>query len=239
MEAPVAAALGKLDAFNLFDPTWTDPEYDIYYKMLDAGIKLPASTGSDWFVSNPNRVYAYTGGEFSYDDWLDALRQGRTFITNGPALSLTVADRMPGDEIETSPGVALPVTATWQSHYPIHRVEVLYNGKVVAVESHPHGSKRGGITTDISVVADGWVAARLWSDARDSFAQPVFAHTSPVYLAAGKASREKQDAGAWFDNRIETSMEWVRKKGKFYTDQQRREVLDLFRQGQEVYRSMR
>jgi hypothetical protein len=30
MEAPVAAALGKLDAFNLFDPYWMDPEYDLW-----------------------------------------------------------------------------------------------------------------------------------------------------------------------------------------------------------------
>ena len=42
MEAPVAAALGKIDAFNLFDPYWNDTEYDIYYQMLNAGIKLPA-----------------------------------------------------------------------------------------------------------------------------------------------------------------------------------------------------
>ena len=56
MEAPVAAALGKVDAFNLFDPNWMDPEYDIYYKMLDAGIRMPASTGSDWFISSANRV---------------------------------------------------------------------------------------------------------------------------------------------------------------------------------------
>ena len=64
MEAPVAAALGKVDAFNLFDPNWMDAEYDIYYKMLDAGIRLPASTGSDWFISSANRVYAQTGGPF-------------------------------------------------------------------------------------------------------------------------------------------------------------------------------
>ncbi len=52
MEAPVAAALGKIDAFNLFDPFWMDPEYDVYYRMLNAGTRLPASTGSDWFISH-------------------------------------------------------------------------------------------------------------------------------------------------------------------------------------------
>ena len=96
MEAPVAAALGKVDAFNLFDPNWMDPEYDIYYKMLDAGIRMPASTGSDWFISSANRVYAHTGGPFEHEPWFDALKRGRTFITNGPALSLSRERRAAG-----------------------------------------------------------------------------------------------------------------------------------------------
>ena len=62
LEAPVAAAMGKVDAFNLFDPYWADAEYDIYYRMLNAGIRLPASTGSDWFLCSGNRVYAHSGG---------------------------------------------------------------------------------------------------------------------------------------------------------------------------------
>ena len=60
MEAPIAAALGKLDAFNLFDPFWMDPEYDLWYKLLNCGISLPASTGTDWFVCSNNRVYVNT-----------------------------------------------------------------------------------------------------------------------------------------------------------------------------------
>ena len=46
VEAPVAGVLGKVDAFNLFDNYWMDPEYDVYYQMLNAGIRLPVSTGS-------------------------------------------------------------------------------------------------------------------------------------------------------------------------------------------------
>ena len=62
MEAPVAASLGKLDAFNLFDPYWMDPEYDVWYRLLNCGIRLPASTGSDWYICSNNRVYVPTGG---------------------------------------------------------------------------------------------------------------------------------------------------------------------------------
>ena len=238
MEAPVAAALGKLDAFNLFDPTWSDPEYDIYYRMLNAGIRLPASTGSDWFISSANRVYAHTGGPFDYESWVGALKEGRTFITNGPAVTLSVQGEEPGSEIESAPGERLSTLVTWKSHYPISRVEVLFNGNVVAQEPFPQGSKEGHLEADVSAPSDGWMAARLSSDARDSFLQPVYAHTSPVYVKAGADGPEKEAAARWFDDSIERSLEWVGSKGKFYTDNQRREVLDLFRQGQDVYRAM-
>jgi hypothetical protein len=238
MEAPVAAALGKVDAFNLFDPNWMDPEYDIYYRMLNAGIRLPASTGSDWFISSANRVYARTGGPFDYESWVRALTEGRTFITNGPALTLSVQDEEPGGEVESAAGRALSTLVTWKSHYPITRVEVLFNGSVVAQERFPQGSTEGRLEADVAAASDGWIAARLSSNARDSYSQPVFAHTSPVYVKTGAGGPEKRDAARWFDDSIERSLEWVGAKGKFYNDRQRREVVDLFRQGQQVYRAM-
>ena len=238
MEAPVAAALGKLDAFNLFDPNWNDVEYDIYYRMLNAGLKLPASTGSDWFISSANRVYTHSGGQFEYEAWLQALKEGRTFITNGPALSLSVQGHEPGDEIEAKPDERISTLVTWQSHYAVKHIEVLFNGNVVAREDFPEGTTEGHFEGEISVPSDGWIAARLSSDVRDSFYQPIFAHTSPVYVTTGRDSTEKHEAATWFDDAIERSLEWVNTKGRFYTDNQRQEVVDLFREGQKVYRGM-
>ena len=104
LEAPVAAALGKLDGFNLFDPFWMDPEYEIWYRLLNCGIPLPASTGSDWFVCSNNRVYVDLGGAaFEYDRWIDGLKAGRTFITNGPLLLLRADGAAPGDTLQVQP----------------------------------------------------------------------------------------------------------------------------------------
>ena len=238
MEAPVAAALGKVDAFNLFDPNWMDDEYDIYYRMLNAGIRLPASTGSDWFICSANRVYAHTGGPFDYESWADSLKKGRSFITNGPALSLDVEGHGPGAQIELSPEGTAAAAVSWSSHYPITRAEIIYNGRPVASRAFPEGSRKGLLETEVSVPADGWVAARLSSTARDSYLQPVFAHASPVYVKVGVDGEDRREAAAWFDQEIERSIEWVGSKGRFYTDSQRREVVDLFRQGQGHYKAM-
>jgi hypothetical protein len=239
MEAPVAAALGKVQAINLFDPYWNDVEYDVWYHMLNCGVRLPASTGSDWFVSSANRVYAHGSPQFSYDEWLEAVRAGRTFITNGPALFLSAAGEQPGSVLQARPGESVPVHVSWNSHYTVDRVEVVMNGTVVAATEPSADPRSGKFEAQVPVSCDGWVAARIASSHRDSFNQPVWAHTSPVYITgSGVAGDARRASAQFFVDRIDESIEWVRKKGKFYTDAQRDEVLDLHRAGQDVYRKL-
>ncbi len=240
MEAPVAAALGKLDAFNLFDPSWKDLEYDIWYRLLNCGIPLPASTGTDWFIRSNNRVYVQTDGEFTYEDWLKGLQAGRTFITNGPALFLNLDGESPGGVLESPNGC--PRTAsgriTWQSHYPLSRVELVYNG-VVAQTVPLDGLRQGGEWAfDLRIESDGWVAARAFGEARDSFAQPVYAHTSPVYIGTGLPVDRAQGSAAFFVRSIDTSMEIVNRDWRFANGTQREEVMHLFNEGRKVYQNL-
>jgi hypothetical protein len=275
MEAPVAAALGKLDAFNLFDPYWMDPEWDVWYALLNCGFTLPASTGSDWFVCSSNRVYVHTGhaeGDFSYPAWLSGLRAGRTFITNGPALWLDVSGHPPGAALEvTAPG-DLPVEVRWESELPLDRVEVVHNGSVVAREAWAGGRRAGGpsgrgdepagraggggrgvkparwagtLRARVPVSpADGhgWLAARCFGEARNSFGHFLWAHTSPVYLPARSLSARPlppgpaaRAAGAHFLQDLDASLHWIRTAGRFRAPEDRERVVDLFRQAREVY----
>jgi hypothetical protein len=238
MEAPVAAALGKLDAFNLFDPFWTDPEYQIWYQMLNCGIRLPASTGSDWYISSGNRVYVHTGKEFSYEDWMVGLQAGRTMITNGPAIFLEVDDVTPGGILHRDPGAGLDVRVSWVSYYALDRIEVVWNGKVVGGKEYPEGSTRGDFSTHVRAPSDGWVAARVFSRNFDSFHQPIWAHTSPVYVVTGSRSTELPVAAGGFATGIDSALEKIDRSFMFRTPTQRREVVDLFRRAQDVYKGM-
>jgi hypothetical protein len=238
LEAPVAAALNKLDAFNLFDPYWSDPEYALWYRLLNCGFRLPASTGSDWFLCSANRVYAYTGGPFDYATWIQALQAGRSFITNGPALELRVNDQMPGDVLRAEPGREVQVAAAWQSHHAIHRVEIVWNGEVAAAQAFPDGSTAGRLETGLRVPSDGWLAARLSSNARDSFLEPVFAHTSPVYVAADRPAAPARPAALSLEAAIAQALGTISTSYRFQNDQQRREVVDLFKRGQAVYQEL-
>jgi len=197
------------------------------------------STGSDWFVSSANRVYSQTNGGFAYESWLDGIRTGKTFITNGPALFLSVAGQEPGATIQVDKGARIPVHANWNSHHAVERVEIVLNGKVVARRDFPEGVNTGHVEVDLIAESDGWIGARLGSGSRDSFNQPIWAHTSPVYIrGTGAQSEGSVESAKFYADQIGEGINWVKTKGRFYTDAQRNEVVDLFKQGQNWYRNL-
>ena len=238
MEAPVAAALGKLDAFNLFDPFWMDPEYDLWYKLLNCGLRLPASTGTDWFVCSNNRVYVQVEGEFSYEAWIDGMKKGRTYVTNGPAVDMAVNGAGLGSTLLLDGGGRLEVEVTFDSHYPVVAAEVVADGAVVHRQAFPAGERTGTVRCELAAERDGWVAARLWGDARDSFDQAVYAHTSPTYYTCGRPPEGRSGDVRFFLDSIDESLRWIDSVGRYDTDRQREEVRELFRRGREAYSAL-
>jgi hypothetical protein len=233
MEAPVAAALGRLDGLNLFDPYWMDPEYDLWYRLLNCGIRLPASTGSDWFVCSSNRVYAEVRSDFSYESWLASLRAGRTFVTDGPVLRLTVAGHAPSNDLlgMSDRATSAPVEATWEAAQPIDRIEIVRDGEVVAASDNADGATLGRLAATIDVDGAGWVAARCWGRRRTSYGHALWAHTSPVYLRPTPARPTRQAAGRFFVDSIDRSRDWLATQARFEHDRQRERMLQLFADG--------
>ena len=222
-----------------FDPFWMDPEYDLWYKLLNCGLRLPASTGTDWFVCSNNRVYVQVDGEFSYASWIEGMKQGRTFITNGPALQLTLNGRPMGDTVECGSGTELEAEVTFSSFYPIERAELVVNGAVVECWEWPEGRREGALHRSFKAERDGWVAARLWGDSRDSFDQSIYAHSSPSYFHCGAPPAEREADANFFLRSIDESLKWIDSYGRYNNDQQREDVRELFRRGREVFEGIR
>ena len=80
--------------------------------------------------------------------------------------------------------------------------------------------------------------ARVFSRNLDSFYQPVYAHTSPIYVLTGVRSPGQPEAAAGFVAAIDRALEKINHRFLFRSEAQRREVVDLFRKGQDIYKGM-
>jgi hypothetical protein len=80
--------------------------YDSWYELLNLGVRIPPTAGSDYPCSDSvpgrERFYTRVPVPLTYGSWIDAVRRGHTFITNGPIIDLHVDGMGIGDEIHLS-----------------------------------------------------------------------------------------------------------------------------------------
>ena len=112
-------------------------------RYLNLGYRLPVVGGSDKMTAASQlggvRTYTQLGlREFTYDNWMAALRAGNTFVTVAPLAEMTIEGKAPGDVVELPP-CGGTVTVEWRVEsvgVPITAVEVIHGG-VVTEERAP------------------------------------------------------------------------------------------------------
>jgi hypothetical protein len=156
-----------------------DIDYHLFYEFLNLGFRLSATGGSDVPYTDTigsSRVYAYTGSRFDPDTWFNAVKAGRTFVTTGPMLELTVNGEVPGSEIPAKPGDTLRIraTASGQVARPQY-LEVVEQGDILKALGQPSGREQVSCDFTFKVRHSTWIAARC-----------AGALTSPVYVRVGE-----------------------------------------------------
>lgn len=237
MESAVAIALGKVDALNLFDPV-PSVGYDYWYRLLNCGFKLPASSGTDWFICDSNRVYVFIGARFSYNAWLEGLKMGRTFVTNTPALFLSADGRMPGDTIELRGGSTLDLEVEARSCIPMNCVEIVKNGEVVHREELNKGTREARFLAPIRIDESCWIAARCSGTSQTSSGHPIFGHTSPIYVEINQKRICRKEDAKFFADHIDKAMGWINERGKFRDKWQKQHLISLFNRARSVYEDL-
>jgi hypothetical protein len=196
-EPAALIATGRADAVEMIDSTAY--KHNEYYRYLNCGYRLPLVGGTDKMSSDVPvglyRTYAQVADEeFTYESWCRAVRAGRTFLSAGPILTFSVEGHSIGDTL-TLPtgGGTVEVEVTAESIFPIHTLELVQGGRVVAATSDPHGSRRLTLREKIWIDRHSWLAARCggpryyeMSKFPDCWQRGMFAHTSPIYVAVGE-----------------------------------------------------
>src|SRR5262249_35495231 len=132
--------LGKVDAFEI--DFFEDSPFDVlpdWYRLLNCGLGVPligaSGKDSNVIVLGVLRTYARLppGEPLSYKGWIEAIRAGRRFVSNGPILSLTVNGQDPGARLKLAAGEqTVRVRAEAHGNVALDTLEIVVNGVAVA-----------------------------------------------------------------------------------------------------------
>jgi hypothetical protein len=249
-ELPIDAVLGVVHAVDLMSYNSDENlSAELWYRLLNCGLKLAACVGTDALLDRSTeplggeRVYVKIDGPLTMRSWLDGLKGGRSFVTNGPMPRLEVDGKGPGETCELAAAGKVRVIATVESYVPFTEVEVIVDGKAAARKDFDAdavaGPRLGLFDVELPIERSGWVALRVRGPGQPLiFDGPAWAHTSPVYVrVAGRGISSRQDA-AYFVGWIERMLRSVDARNRFTRAEDRRQVESLFRKAQEEFRKM-
>ena len=129
-------------------------------------------------------VYIPEDEEFNYDNWCKNVAKGRTFLSGGPILHFSVDGHRVGDVAQLSGEGTVEVEAWAESILPIHRLEIVQEGRVVASTEDRKGTRRLELKEKIKVDRHTWGKACLGP----SSTPMVFQGTPPASRTATLAT---------------------------------------------------
>ena len=230
-EPAAMIATGRVDAVEFLRHGAEPPRFGgmynhvEYYRYLNGGYRLPLVGGTDKMSSDVPvglyRTYVYIPPEqdFTYETWCANLAAGRTFMSGGPIISFSVDGHAIGDTVRLSGnGGTVEVEAWAESIFPIHTLQIVQQGRVVAETEDRAGVRRLELKTRIKVDGHTWLAARVSGPGytnpilhHDAWRRGVMAHTSPIYVACGDDWRLfDQETAQYMLTLIDGSLTYIR-----------------------------
>lgn len=233
---PIDAALGRVDYYELLG--FSDPHATsvVWYHMLNTGIRLSAAGGTDAMANYANlrgpvglnRVYVPGSTGMSSEEFLHKVKAGRGFATNGPLVGFTIGNVQPGDSLSVpSKRKPVPYNAWLRSNVPMEKVEVVYNGNVVASHGGPQPISQLDINGTLLLRENGWILFRVYNAGPhpDVFDVYPYASTNPVYIYNGVPNAKSAASAAYFLRWIDRVEKMTKETPNFRKEEERALVL--------------
>jgi len=243
---PVDVALGKADYIEVVGFADHKATAEVWYKLLNLGFHVPTGSGTDAMANyaslrgpvGMNRVYLNTGGSSEPAALQAALKEGRTFASNGPQLALEVAGKSLGDTL-TLPAGGQTVTyrAALRSPVAIDHFEIVQNGRVVARHKLAKARTHADVSGKLNLREGGWVIARAWNDGADPLILDLYpyATTSPVYVSVGGAPTNSPADAKYFVHWLDRVIAAAEGRTDYNDDRERQATLDYLHAAQAIY----
>jgi hypothetical protein len=228
---------GLVHAQNIHDGGRTTSYKDSFYKYLNLGLRVPFSTGTDWFIFDFSRVYVPLARELTTKNWLAQLHAGKSYITNGPFLEFSVNDSAIGDTVRLPAAATLRVSGQACGRSDFGGLELVHNGKVISNTGSQPSQRCYTAKMDLQLEVNqpGWLALRIpLETGNNEFGKQLYAHTSPVYIEVnGRRIFDRQVAQELITE-MDDNIRSIEKVGVFANQEERTAVLNVHRQGIEI-----
>ncbi|MBV9888915.1 MAG: CehA/McbA family metallohydrolase [Acidobacteria bacterium] len=259
-ELAADVALGKLDYLEVVGFNDYRATASVWYRLLDLGFRIPAGAGTDAMANfaslrgpvGMDRVYARVpSGPVKIDSFLDALKSGKTFATNGPLLDFSLGGERIGGEVKLSGPKNVTFSAALHSIVPLDHWElVCYGAKAAAGSNGPYFVRELEMTTsrdggevhgDVAIEKSGWCLMRASSDKSEYpiLDNYVYGTTSPIYVTVdGKKPSSREDA-EYFVKWMDRTMAMASKYSYWNSDAEKGFALKRLGEAKKIYESLR
>ncbi len=250
-ELPVDVALGKLDYMEIVGFSDHKATAAVWYRLLNLGFRIPAGAGTDATANyaapirgivGMDRVYVWVPAwPLNLAIWMNGLKHGRTFATNGPVINFTLAKEMVGGESNLNASQdAVPFTARLQSIVPVDHLEVVCDGKVVQSLLLDGPKVSADVSGKIPLKESGWCLLRASSDkaeypVMDNYA---YATTSPIYVTVADHKPRSPADAKYFAAWIQRTIEVTEKYPDWNSAAEKELVMKRLREAKKIYEEM-
>ncbi len=245
-ELPADLALGKVDYIEVMGFADHKSTANVWYRLLNCGFHLPTAAGTDAMANYAsmrgpvglNRVYVKVpNGPLNIGTWLDGLKRGRTFATNGPLLGFSLGAKQVGDELRLPAGENKVKVSAWlRSLVPIDHLQVICNGDVLRELKDNSGGIADAEAT-VSISRSGWCLLRAWSEKSE---YPIldlypYATTSPIYVTVAGSERDRNGDAAYFVAWIDRLIDGAKSNKEWNTETEKNAVLEQLGAARKIY----
>lgn len=183
--------------------------YTAWYDVLAMGFRVAPTAGTDYpcaaTLPGHERFYTRVEGAFSYENWLDGVRNTRTFVTTGPVANFSINGEDIGSEIFLEEAASLEVVGKVQfdpERDDLSVVELVHNGDVIRRFSRLKDESSIEFSVTLRMEESSWFALRGYGETllESTLVNPWYmgffeptsnVHTAPIWVTVGGQSIKK------------------------------------------------
>jgi len=221
----------------------------VWYRLLNCGFHLPTAAGTDAMANYAslrgpvglNRVYVrQKTGPLHIQPWLESLKHGATFATNGPLLGFTLGGKALGDTLPLPKSGEVRFSAWLRSIVPVDHLQLICNGQVVRdlqLQSGANTPSHSDFSGTLPLNHSGWCLLRAWNEKAQHPIQDAYpyATTSPIYVHVGDEPVRSPEDAKYFMTWIDRLMTAAQQHPDWNTEAEKQSVLETLRRGRAVF----